>query len=269
MLVQAVKFIQNQLKGKYSPKIALILGSGLGALADEIKNPIRIKYHEIPGFKESTIDGHVGQLVVGMLESNQVIIMQGRIHCYEGHTPAEVAFPVKVMRKLGVEKLIITNAAGAVNENYEVGELMLIKDHINLMGDNPLVGRNDNDLGTRFPDMSEVYNKELITLAQKCADKLGLKVEKGVYAANIGPSYETPAEVKMLRIIGADAVGMSTVPEAIVANYCGISVLGISCITNFASGIKEEKLSHNEVIEAGQKVREKFSALVKEILKKL
>ena len=269
MLSQAVKYIQEQLSEKYSPKTAMILGSGLGSLADEIKNPVKIKYHEIPGFKQSTIDGHVGQLVTGKLAGKDVIIMQGRIHCYEGHTLAEVAFPVKVMRKLGVEKLIITNAAGAVNETFNVGELMIIKDHINLMGSNPLVGRNDNDLGTRFPDMSEVYDKKLISLAQKCADKLNIKLEKGVYAANIGPSYETPAEIKMLRIIGADTVGMSTVPEAIVANYCGMSVIGISCITNFAAGIKEEKLSHQEVIEAGQKVREKFSALVKEILKKL
>lgn len=269
MLSHAAKYINEQIGGKYSPKIALILGSGLGALADEIKDPVKIRYHEIPAFKQSSIDGHVGQLVIGKLQGKDVLIMQGRIHYYEGYSLREVTFPIKVMKKLGIEKLIITNAAGGVNENFEVGNLMIITDHINLMGSNPLIGKNDNNLGVRFPDMSEVYDKNLIQFTEKCAQKLKINLEKGVYAANIGPSYETPAEVKMLKIIGADAVGMSTVPEAIVANYCGIKVLGISCITNFAAGIKEEKLSHAEVIEAGNKVKEKFSALVKEIVKGL
>ena len=269
MLSQAAKYINDQIGGKYSPKVALILGSGLGALADEIKDPIKLRYHEIPAFKQSSIDGHVGQLVIGKLQGKDVLIMQGRIHYYEGYSLQEVTFPIKVMKKLGIETLVITNAAGAVNENFNVGSLMLISDHINLLGANPLVGKNDKDLGTRFPDMSEVYDKKLLEYAQKCAQKLDINIEKGVYAANIGPSYETPAEVKMLRTLGADAVGMSTVPEAIVANYCGIKVLGISCITNFAAGIKETKLSHQEVIEAGNLVREKFSKLVKEIVKGL
>ena len=267
MLSQAVEFIKNTIGEKSSPKIALILGSGLGALAEEVKNPIKIKYHEIPFFKQSSIEGHVGQLVIGKFEGKEIIIMQGRIHHYEGYSLQEVTFPIKVMKKLGVEKLIITNAAGAVNEKFDIGSLMLITDHINLLGANPLVGKNDNDLGTRFPDMSEVYDKKLIELAEKNANKLKINVEKGIYAANIGPSYETPAEIKMLRTIGADAVGMSTVPEAIVANYCGMKVLGISCITNYAAGIKEEKLNHQEVIEAGKLVREKFSMLVKEVIK--
>ena len=269
MLSQAEKYIKEKIGGKYSPKIALILGSGLGALADEVQNPIKLKYHEIPAFKQSSIDGHVGQLVIGKLEGKEVLIMQGRIHFYEGYSLREVTFPIKVMKKLGIEKLIITNAAGAVNETFDVGTLMLIKDHINLLGTNPLVGKNDNSLGTRFPDMSEVYNKKLFDWAKKSAQKLNIQINEGVYAANVGPSYETPAEVCMLRKLGADAVGMSTVPEAIVANYCGIKVLGISCITNFAAGIKEEKLAHQEVVEAGNKVKETFSALVKEIIKGL
>lgn len=269
MLSHASSFIQEKIHKKYSPKIGLILGSGLGALAEEINNPIKIKYHEIPGFKQSSIDGHVGQLVIGKLQGKDVLIMQGRIHYYEGYNIQEVVFPIKVMKKLGIEKLIITNAAGAVNENFEVGDLMLIKDHINFMNTNPLIGKNDNTLGTRFPDMSEIYDKNLLDYAKRCAQKLNIKTTEGVYTANCGPSYETPAEVRMLRVLGADAIGMSTVPEAIVANYCSMKILGISCITNFAAGIKEIKLSHEEVMQAGEKVKEDFSNLIKEILKGL
>ena len=269
MLSHAASFIQQKIDKKYAPKIGLILGSGLGALADEIQNAIKIKYHEIPAFKQSSIDGHVGQLVIGRLQGKEVLIMQGRIHYYEGYSIQEVVFPIKVMKKLGIEKLIITNAAGGVNENFEVGNLMLISDHINFMNTNPLIGKNDNTLGTRFPDMSEVYDKNFIEHAKRCAEKLGIKITQGVYAENCGPSYETPAEVRMLRTLGADAVGMSTVPEAIVANYCAMRVLGISCITNFAAGIKDTKLSHEEVMEAGAKVREDFALLIKEILKGL
>lgn len=269
MLEQTTNFIKEKIGKNYSPKIALILGSGLGALADEISNPIKIKYHEIPAFRQSSIDGHVGQLVIGKLQNKDVIIMQGRIHFYEGYNIQDIVFPVKVMRKLGVEKLIITNAAGAVNEKFEVGSLMLINDHINLMGTNPLIGPNNKELGTRFPDMSEVYNKNLLQYAKRCAEKLNMSINEGVYVANTGPSYETPAEVRMLKVLGADAVGMSTVPEAIVANYLGMKVLGISCLTNYAAGIIDRKLSHEEVIEAGAQVREAFSGLVKEILRGL
>lgn len=269
MLSHAAKFIEEKIGGKYSPKIALILGSGLGALADEVQNPVKIKYHEIPAFKQSSIDGHVGQLVIGKLMGKEVLIMQGRIHYYEGYAIQEIVFPIKVMKKLGIEKLIITNAAGAVNSSFNVGDLMFITDHINLMGTNPLIGKNDNSLGTRFPDMTQVYDKKFLKLAQDCAEKLKIHTAKGVYAAECGPSYETPAEVKMLESIGADAVGMSTVPEAIVANYCGMKILGISCLTNFAAGIRDEKLCHEEVMAAGDKVREEFSALVKEIVKRL
>lgn len=269
MLEHTSNFIKEKIGNKYSPKIALILGSGLGALADEIKNPIKIKYHEIPAFKQSSIDGHVGQLVIGKLQNKDVIIMQGRIHFYEGYAIQDIVFPIKVLKKLGIEKLVITNAAGAVNDKFEVGSLMLINDHINLMGTNPLIGPNNKELGTRFPDMSEVYDKKLLNLAKKCAEKLKMNINEGVYVANTGPSYETPAEVRMLKVLGADAVGMSTVPEAIVANYSGIKVLGISCLTNYAAGIIDRKLSHEEVIEAGAHVREAFSELVKEILRGL
>jgi len=269
MLNQATEFIKEQIGSKYSPKIALILGSGLGALADEIKNPVKIRYHEIPAFKQSSVDGHVGQLVIGKLQGKDVLIMQGRIHYYEGHKIQDIVFPIKVMKKLGIEKLIITNAAGAVNDKFEVGSLMLIKDHINLMGNNPLIGANDNTLGHRFPDMSEVYDKNLIAYAKKCADKLNLNTKEGIYLATTGPSYETPAEVRMMRIMGADAVGMSTVPEAIAANYAGIKILGISCLTNYAAGVKDEKLCHEEVIHIGENVKESFSSLIKEILRGL
>ena len=269
MISHAVNFINDKIEKRFSPKIALILGSGLGDLANEINNPVRIKYHEIPGFKQSSIDGHVGQLVIGKLQNKEVLIMQGRIHYYEGYTIQEITFPIKVMKKMGIEKLIITNAAGGINETFKEGSLMLIKDHINLMGTNPLIGRNDNELGQRFPDMSGIYNKELINTAKQCAKKININVFEGVYAANSGPSYETPAEVKMLRILGADAIGMSTVPEAIVANYCNIKVLGISCISNFAAGIKEQKLSHEEVMSSSAKIKDEFSLLIKEILKNM
>ncbi len=269
MLFQATEYIREKINNKYSPKIGLILGSGLGALAEEVKNPLKIKYHEIPAFRQSSIDGHVGQLVIGKFQGKEIIIMQGRIHYYEGYSIQEVVFPIKVMRKLGIEKLIITNAAGGLNDKFEIGDLMFIKDHINFMNTNPLIGKNDNELGTRFPDMSEIYNKDFLDYAKKCAQKINIKTTEGVYAANSGPSYETPAEVKMLKLVGADAIGMSTVPEAIVANYCGMKVLGISCITNYAAGIKNNKLSHNEVMEAGFAVKENFSNLIKEILKNL
>ena len=269
MLSQATNFIKEKINKKYCPKIGLILGSGLGMLADEVENAIKIKYHEIPAFKQSSIDGHVGQLVIGKLRGKDVLIMQGRIHYYEGWSIQDVVFPIKVMKNLGIEKLIITNAAGGINENFENGSLMLITDHINLMGTNPLIGKNTDTLGTRFPDMSEIYDKNILECAKKCAQKLNIKIHEGVYAANCGPSYETPAEVKMLRIFGADAVGMSTVPEAITANYCGIKVLGISCITNSAAGIKKEKLSHEEVMHSSAYANKNFAALIKEIICKI
>ncbi|MFJ7637085.1 purine-nucleoside phosphorylase [Peribacillus sp. NPDC097264] len=263
----AAEFIKNKVDG--TPDIGLILGSGLGVLADEIENPIIIPYHEIPEFPVSTVEGHAGQLVIGNLSGKQVVAMQGRFHFYEGYSMEKVTFPVRVMKLLGVETLIVTNAAGSVNESYAPGDLMIITDHINLMGTNPLIGANEDRFGPRFPDMSEAYNKELRAKAKTIASTLGLDVKEGVYIGNSGPTYETPAEVRMARVLGGDAVGMSTVPEVIVARHCGMKVLGISCLTNMASGILDQPLSHVEVIETTEKVKSSFLEFVKSIVKDL
>ncbi len=262
---EAAQHIQE--KAEQQPTIGLILGSGLGVLADEIEDAITIPYGEIPHFPQSTVSGHKGQLVIGNLQGKQVIAMQGRFHYYEGYSMKQVTFPVRVMKELGVEKLFVTNAAGGINETFNAENLMIITDHINNMGDNPLIGPNDNDLGDRFPDMSKAYCPELTAQAKKSADNLGLSVQEGVYVGNTGPSYETGAEVRMLRTMGGDAVGMSTVPEVIVANHAGMSVLGISCISNMAAGILDQPLTHDEVIETTAQVREDFLNFVKEILK--
>jgi purine-nucleoside phosphorylase len=266
-LKEATAFIQDKLEVK--PTLGLILGSGLGVLGEEIENPVNIPYEEIPHFPVSTVSGHKGQLVVGTLEGKQVIAMQGRFHYYEGYSMTQVTFPVRVMKQLGIEAVIVTNAAGGVNETYNPGDLMIISDHLNNMGDNPLIGKNDDSLGVRFPDMSQVYDREFIKCALASANELGLSVREGVYAGNTGPSYETPAEVKMLRTIGADAVGMSTVPEVIVAGHAGLRVLGISCISNMAAGILDQPLTHTEVIETTEKVREDFLRFVKLIVQTL
>lgn len=250
------------------PGIGLILGSGLGEIADEIKG-ISIPYSEIPGFKSSSVHGHEGKLVIGKLGSKQVVAMQGRLHYYEGNTIEEVVYPVKVMKLLGIEKLIITNAAGAVNKNFKPGNLMIIEDHLNLLGNNPLIGKNNDELGPRFLDMSYAYDKSFINLTEKIASELNIKIQKGVYAAMTGPTYETPAEIRMLRILGADAVGMSTVPEVISANHMGVKILGISCITNMAAGILDRPLNHQEVIETANKVKTDFKSLVKAIIKRM
>ena len=264
---EASHYIKEKLQAE--PTIGLILGSGLGILADEIENPVVIPYESIPHFSASTVSGHEGQLVSGLLEGKQVIAMQGRFHYYEGYSLEKVTFPVRVMKELGVESLLVTNAAGGINESFEPGDLMLITDHINNMGVNPLIGKNNDELGSRFPDMSEAYNREFISLAKKCATKIGLNVKKGVYVGNTGPSYETPAEIRMLRTLGGDAVGMSTVPEVIVARHAGIRVLGISCISNMAAGILDQPLSHQEVIETTEKVRGNFLKFVKQIIQSL
>lgn len=262
---EACTYIENKMKAK--PSIGLILGSGLGVLGEEIEEPITIPYKDIPHFPESTVAGHKGQLVIGTLEGKQVIAMQGRFHYYEGYTMKQVTFPVRVMKELGIETAIVTNAAGGINTSFNPGDLMLITDHINNMGDNPLLGPNDDRLGVRFPDMSQVYNRELISHAESCANELGLSIQKGVYVGNTGPIYETPAEIKMLRTLGGDAVGMSTVPEVTVAGHAGIRVLGISCISNMAAGILDQPLTHDEVMETTEKVRENFLQFVKEIIK--
>lgn len=266
-LQEATAFIKKQLSDQ--PHVGLILGSGLGMLADEIKNPVKIKYDVIPGFPVSTVEGHAGQLVIGELEGVSVIAMQGRFHYYEGYGLDSVTFPVRVMKQLGVEKLFVTNAAGGVNESFEPGNLMLITDHINNTGQDPLFGPNDNEQGVRFPDLSQAYDRKLQALAKDVAEELSLDLKSGVYVWNTGPSYETPAEIKMLQKVGGDAVGMSTVPEVIVARHVGLDVLGISCISNMAAGILDQPLNHEEVIETTERVREDFLRFVKTILSKV
>lgn len=262
-----VAFLKEKVN--FQPEIGLILGSGLGVLALEIENPIKIPYDEIPGFPVSTVEGHAGQLVIGTLQGKKVIAMQGRFHFYEGYSLEKVTLPVRVMKQLGVKILIVTNAAGGINKSFLPGDLMIIKDHINNAGINPLIGPNDSSQGVRFPDMSTAYNKKFIELAKSVASKLEIQIKEGVYVGNTGPSYETPAEIRMLRTIGGDAVGMSTVPEVIVARHAGIEVLGISCISNMAAGILDQPLSHNEVIETTEKVKVNFLNLVKEIVKEI
>lgn len=267
MIKDTLDYIETFTDG-FEPEIGIILGSGLGEIADTYREFV-IPYSKIPGFAKSTISGHKGQLVFAQIGGKKVVMMQGRNHYYEGHSMQDITYPVKVMKNLGVKTLIITNAAGAINKSYRPGDLMVITDHINLMGSNPLIGPNDEELGTRFPDMSEIYNKQLIKIVDGVARSLNLDIKHGVYVASSGPSYETPAEIKMARYMGGDAAGMSTVPEAIVANYCGMKVIGISCISNFASGVSTKKLSHDEVIETTTKVRAKFKELVLNILKVL
>ncbi|MED4805296.1 purine nucleoside phosphorylase I, inosine and guanosine-specific [Bacillus atrophaeus] len=263
---QAAAFIKQH--APQSPKIGLILGSGLGILADEIEGAVKLKYEDIPDFPVSTVEGHAGQLVFGTLEGVSVVAMQGRFHFYEGYSMDKVAFPVRVMKELGVEALIVTNAAGGINTAFRAGDLMIITDHINFMGSNPLIGPNEADFGVRFPDMSSAYDKDLSQLAEKMAQELQIPVQKGVYTAVTGPSYETPAEVRFLRTLGSDAVGMSTVPEVIVAKHAGLRVLGISCISNAAAGILDQPLSHDEVMEVTEKVKAGFLQLVKAVIAK-
>lgn len=264
---EAAGFLKEKLN--VTPEIGLILGSGLGVLADEVENAVSIPYETIPHFPVSTVEGHAGELVIGTLSGKTVAAMKGRFHYYEGYSFQEVTFPVRVMKELGIETIIVTNAAGGVNESFEPGDLMLISDHLNLMGGNPLIGKNDSRLGVRFPDMSVAYSRELRELAKKAAERIGLNVREGVYAGNTGPVYETPAEVRMARVLGADAVGMSTVPEVIAARHGGMNVLGISCISNMAAGILDQPLAHDEVIETTEKVRAEFLAYVKEIVQSL
>lgn len=264
---EAADFIGS--KSKIKPEIALILGSGLGAIADQIEDAEHYSYSDIPHFPVSTVEGHAGKLVIGTLEGKKVVAMQGRFHYYEGYTMDEVTFPVRVMKLLGVEKLIVTNAAGAVNTSYNPGDLMLICDQLNLIGDNPLIGRNLNEFGTRFPDLSNAYDKELRTKVKDIAKRLNITLQEGVYAAMSGPTYETPAEIRMVRVLGGDAIGMSTVPEVIVAVHSGIKVIGISCMTNMAAGILEQPLSHDEVVETSTRVRDTFIKLMRNVVKEV
>lgn len=256
-------------KSAIRPKIGLILGSGLGVLAEKISEAEKIAYEDIPGFPVSTVSGHAGQLVLGSLNGSQVLAMQGRFHYYEGYSLSEVTLPIRVMKALGVETIIVTNAAGGINEQFKNGDLMLIRDHINLTFRNPLVGKNEEAWGPRFPDMSEAYNASLRALAVEVANELGIRLQEGVYVGVVGPSYETPAEIRMMRALGADAVGMSTVPEVIVARHADMRVLGISCVTNMAAGILDQPLSHEEVMATADRVRDTFLALVTNIVGKL
>jgi purine-nucleoside phosphorylase len=266
----AARFIRSRLGAEApQPRTALVLGSGLGAFADELEDARQIPYEEIPGFARPTVEGHAGRLVVGTVEGHAVAAMQGRFHFYEGYKLEEVTFPVRTLSLLGVRSLVLTNAAGGLNNSYAQGSLIVISDHLNLMGVNPLIGRNDARFGVRFPDMTEVYDHEYQDIAVTEAHGMNLELRRGIYAALSGPSYETPAEIRMLRLLGADAVGMSTVPEAIVARQMGLRVLGLSCITNMAAGTTDQPINHDEVIETGERVRATFAALLRRVIPKL
>jgi purine-nucleoside phosphorylase len=250
-------------------RVALVLGSGLGAFADDLDEVVALPYAEIPGFARSTVEGHAGRLVLGKVAGVPLAAMQGRFHYYEGYDWDDVIFPVRVLGLLGIKALVLTNAAGGLNNSLKQGSLMLISDHLNLMGANPLRGANDERFGPRFPDLSEVYDKEFQEIAIKEAHEMKLELRRGIYAALTGPSYETPAEIRMLRAAGADAVGMSTVPEAIIARHMGLKVLGISCITNMAAGVLDKPIDHAEVMETGARVRAKFAELLRRVIPKL
>jgi purine-nucleoside phosphorylase len=278
--LEAAEFIRSKYDKQV--KVALVLGSGLGAFGEEVENAVRVPYEEIPHFARSTVEGHAGQLVLGEVAGVSVAVQQGRFHYYEGYEMSEVTFPVRVFGLLGIKSLILTNAAGSVDTDFKQGTLMLIRDHINLIGVSPLRGRNDDRFGARFPDMTEVYALDyqetaLVEAAAMAEKKTGEReagrrqriLRRGVYCALSGPSYETPTEIRMLRMLGADAVGMSTVPEAIVARQMGVKVLGISCITNMAAGMSDEPIHHEEVMETGARVADTFKELLKRIIPKL
>jgi purine-nucleoside phosphorylase len=251
------------------PRIVVILGSGLGAFADEFEDAVAVPYEEIPGFMVSTAAGHAGRVVIGKVDQVPVIAMQGRVHFYEGYSLEEVTFPIRTFKLLGIKTVVLTNAAGGINVELSQGALMVISDHLNLMGANPLRGPNDERFGPRFPDMSAVYSRKLQELVVEEARAMGVEIRRGIYGALSGPSYETPAEIHMLRTFGVDAVGMSTVPEAIVARQMGMDVLGISCITNMAAGISDQPINHEEVMETGERVRGMFTQLLRRVVGRL
>jgi purine-nucleoside phosphorylase len=264
---EAAEFLSKQLGGLV-PRIGIVLGSGLGAVAEAVTSPVFVPYGEIPHFPQSTVEGHSGRIVAGLLNGVPVVVMQGRVHYYEGYTPQQVTFPMRVLGRLGIETAILTNAAGGINDHYQIGQLVLLADHINLLGFNPLVGPNEPRFGRppqsglRFFDMTEAYSIQLRALAQEAARSEGFALHEGVYLATSGPSFETPAEIRAFRALGADLVGMSTVPETIVARHMGLRVLGISCVTNLAAGISATQLSHEEVFEAGSRVQHQLANLL-------
>ena len=265
---ESAEALRKRLNG-FEPRVLLILGSGLGALGDQVENPIVVPYEEVPHMKHSTAPDHKGRFVFGRLAGRDVAVMQGRLHAYEGWSFADAAYPVRVLRLLGAETLIVTNAAGAVNDAFDVGDIMLITDHIKFFAMSPLTGPNVGEFGPRFPDMSHTYTPALQTVAREAAKKLDLRLQEGVYMYFPGPQYATPAEIRAARILGADAVGMSTVPEAIVAAHCGMKVLGFTLCTNMAAGVLDQPLSGEEVIEAGNAAAPRFAALVKACLEQV
>jgi len=260
-ITSAEKFIRQSIKEE--PLIGLILGSGLGDFANQLDNQIRMPFAEIPGFPKPSVEGHAGELVLGYFRGKPVVALSGRVHYYEGASQKEITIPVRVMKLLGVKTLILTNAAGGINLDYSAGTLMLIRDHINYSGQNPLIGQNLDSFGPRFPDMTNVYTKQLRDELKERVAVAGLTLKEGVYMMYSGPSYETPSEIKMFRLLGADAVGMSTVPEAIVARHCGMQVIGISCITNMAAGISGEAIHHDEVVENAARVKQDFIGVLR------
>jgi purine-nucleoside phosphorylase len=264
---KAYNYIKNRIPG--APGIGIVLGTGLGSLAEYIEEPIYLDYKDIPMFPVSTVTGHEGRMIFGNLEGKKVIAMQGRFHFYEGYSMKEITLPIRVMSKLGIKILVVSNACGGLNKEFNAGDIMLIDDHINFMGDSPLIGANLDEFGPRFPDMSEVYSKDLTNLCSEIADKIGIKVQKGVYCAISGPNYNTKAELSMLIKIGANAVGMSTVPEATVARHSGIKVLGLSCITDMAIPDTLVPLSHEEVVRVAELAKPKFVSLVKHFIKEV
>lgn len=263
---ESVNYIES--RSELTPEVGVVLGSGLGEFADTLEDKTIIPYGEIPHFKKVSVVGHAGRLVIGKTGGRAVAVMQGRYHFYEGHDISEVVFPIRVLCSLGIAKLLLTNAAGGINPMLEAGDLMILRDHINMMGVNPLRGENEDRLGPRFPDMSHVYCEELSGIIADGMRGMGMGVKKGVYLALTGPSYETPSEIKMLATWGADAVGMSTVPEAIVARHMGVSVAGISCVSNLAAGISKTPLSHEEVTETGNRVKGSFIKLLNTVIPK-
>jgi len=268
--LQAEKAAKSILsKTKLRPQIALVLGSGLGAFADEFANATKIPYAKIPNFPRSTAIGHVGQLVLGKVDDIAVAGMQGRVHLYEGYSAKQVAFPVRVFQRMGVKAIIVTNAAGGINLNYSEGALVALRDHINLQGTNPLIGPNDDRFGPRFPDMTQAYDLEFRRFVAESGRNLSLNLQEGVYLALAGPNYETPGEIHSFRTLGADLVGMSTVPEVLAARHSGIRVLGISCVTNMAAGITGKTLSAEEVFETGARVKHQFIALLRAIIPRI
>lgn len=264
---EAADFIATKLDAKDA--IGLVLGSGLGELGNEIEDPIIVDYADIPNFPKTTVPGHKGRLICGKLNGAKVLCMQGRFHFYEGHDMKTVAMPTRVMKLLGVKALILTNAAGGCNKTFKPGTLMFIDDFINYMGDNPLYGPNADEFGPRFPDMTKAIDPEYNALGKKVAEELGIEVRSGVYMGFRGPNFETPAEIRFAQTIGADAVGMSTVPEILAARHCGLPVIGISCITNMAAGMTGEELTHEEVQETADMVKEQFKTLIREIVSRM